>query len=146
MLGGPTAVARASTSGSNDGVLQCSLRPDDPLSHPLFGIRSKTAGFLLKITSRRQSRSAEGGAAAAAGAASASGSGPPLVSAEVVGTVAESYRFEGLADYQYVSDRAVREALDNRPRRPGEPFDILESLAPLEVNAMRIPPALFSRV
>ena len=27
MLGGPTAVARASTSGSNDGVLQCSLRP-----------------------------------------------------------------------------------------------------------------------
>ena len=56
--------------------------------------------------------------------------------------MAESYRFEGLADYQYVSNRAVREALDNRPRRPGEGFDILESLAPLEVNAMHSPGAL----
>jgi hypothetical protein len=125
MLGGLPAIARA--SASNSDCMECFLRPDDPLSHPLFGVLAPTPGFLLKVTRRPGSTTAG-----------------EAITAEVIGTVASSYRFEGLADYQYVSDGAVRAALDVSPRAANEPFDLVESLRPLEAHALRIPPALFS--
>lgn len=136
MLGGPLAIARA--SASNSDCLECYLRPNDPLSHPLFGVLAPTPGFLLKVTRRPAA------ATSAGDGASPGGNRQPEVTAEVVGTVASSYRFEGLADYQYVTSAAVRTALDARPRAAGEPFDLIESLRPLGSNVLSIPPALFS--
>ena len=140
MLGGPLAIACA--SASNSDCIECFLRPDDALSHPLFGVRASTPGLLLKITRRRRS--------SISSASPASGVPPPAdptgegFAAEVVGTVSLSYRFEGLADYQYVTDASLRAALDARPRAQGEPFDLMERLSSLQANTLHIPPALFS--
>jgi hypothetical protein len=56
MLGGLPAIARA--SASNSDCMECFLRPDDPLSHPLFGVLAPTPGFLLKVTRRPGSTTA----------------------------------------------------------------------------------------
>ena len=140
MLGGPLAVARA--SAANADYMECFLRPNDPLSHPLFGVMVPTPGVVLKVTRRKPRQGTEGGGLPVP--APSTGDHGGQLSIEVVGTVSSSYRFEGLADYQYVSDPALRDALDFRPRPSGVPYDLLGSLQPVAVNAMRVPPALFS--
>ena len=63
MLGGTKAVARASVGSSE--CIECFLRPDDPLSHPLFGVLTPTPGVLLKVTRRKRKQSEGAGAGAA---------------------------------------------------------------------------------
>ena len=48
----------------------------------------------------------------------------------VVGTVASSYRFEGLADYQFVSDPTLLNVLAPLPQSDEAPYDVRASLAP----------------
>ena len=81
-LGGSSALA-AAANGDNS-VLQLRFRPDDPLSHPLYGERQATNGLLLKLT--RQSADPENS----------------QVSAEVVARVQSKFTFTGMADYQYL--------------------------------------------
>ena len=132
MLGGSTcSLARACVSNSN--FIECSLRPEDPLCHPLFGVLGPSPGLLLKVTRKRES-----------GCSTSEPSGIDTTAVTVVGKVKSSYRFEGLADYQYATEPSVRDALAARPARPGEPFDVVESLKPFEAHAMHVPPALFS--
>ena len=135
MLGGTLAVARASVRQSD--AIECSLRPEDPLAHPLFGVRVATPGVLLKVTRRKRPQGD------AAGSSSTPSSGHEL-SVELIGRVSSSYRFNGLADYQYVSHPEVIAALDSSPRGDGKVFDVLNTLKPLAGHAMRIPPAIFS--
>ena len=123
MLGGHSAVA------ARPEYLECSFRPEDPCAHPLFGVLVPTPGYLLKVTRRRRRpASASAGGADAAGPSSAGAAGPSSAgassvaedastgvsaSAEVVGIVEQSYRFEGLADFQYVSDPKLCAALSD---------------------------------
>lgn len=81
-LGGSKALA-AAANGSNS-VLQLRFRPDDLISHPLYGERQATNGLLLKL--------------------SRPDAGPedPRVSAEVVARVHSKFTFTGMADYQYL--------------------------------------------
>lgn len=129
MLGGTAAIAKEAE------YLECSLRPDDPLSHPLFGTLVPTPGLLLKVT-RRRKRRAVGKPAA-----------PASTSASVVGTFEQSYRFEGLADFQYVSAPELCSALgtDAAGTASGPTAAPRSGLATLEQNALRMPPALFSQ-
>jgi hypothetical protein len=95
MLGGVRAIAKASRDGT--AFLECHMRPHDSLSHPLFGELVRTPGVLLKVRRKR-----DGGAGAA-------------LSTEVVGVVKHSYRFAGLADFQYVSSPQLLDALRALP-------------------------------
>ena len=67
MLGGVRAIAKASRDGT--AFLECHMRPQDSLSHPLFGELVRTPAVLLKVRRKR-----DGGAGAA-------------LSTEVVGVV-----------------------------------------------------------
>lgn len=81
-LGGSSALA-AAANGSNS-VLQLRFRPDDLMSHSLYGERQATNGLLLKL-SRRDANLEN-----------------PHVSAEVVARVHSKFTFTGMADYQYL--------------------------------------------
>ena len=99
MLGGVRAIATASRDGT--AFLECHLRPNDPLSHPLFGELVRTPALLLKVRRRKRTVNAGGGRGEEGPTSSA-------LSAEVIGTVRHSYRFAGLADFQYVSSPQAR--------------------------------------
>lgn len=81
-LGGSSALAAAATGGNS--VLQLRFRPDDPMSHPLYGERQATNGLLLKL--KRHGADPEN----------------LQVSAEVVARVHNKFTFTGMADYQYL--------------------------------------------
>ncbi|KAK9838763.1 hypothetical protein WJX74_002871 [Apatococcus lobatus] len=68
------------------GPLSLHFRPDDPLSHPLDGVRRELSGCLLRF-----SRKLGAGAQDAA------------PKAEIVARTTTSYSFTGIADYQYAS-------------------------------------------
>ena len=106
MLGGTRAIGKASLNGT--AFLECHLRPNDPLSHPLFGELVRTPAVLLKVRRRRVRPSGEGGSDDAQRAT-------PTVTAEAVGVVRHSYRFAGLADFQYVSRPELLDALSALP-------------------------------
>ena len=155
MLGGTQAIARASASNSTS--MECSLRPQDPLAHPLFGVRVDTPGVLLKVTRRKRKASTATAAGtdspAALSPAPSAPTGPahasfaaskPKMAIEVLGSVTSSYRFEGLADYQFVSDPSLLNTLEPGPHSANTPFDLIGTLEPLAAHAMRIPPSLFS--
>ena len=101
MLGGVRAIAKASRDGT--AFLECHLRPHDSLSHPLFGELARTPAILLKVRRKR------GRAGCAAGGST------DVLSSEVVGIVKHSYRFAGLADFQYVSSPQLLDALRALP-------------------------------
>ena len=105
MLGGVRAIAKASRDGT--AFLECHLRPHDSLSHPLFGELARTPMILLKV--RRKRRRAGAGDAPGGSASS------DVLSSEVVGVVKHSYRFAGLADFQYVSSPQLLDALRALP-------------------------------
>ena len=101
-LGGAREVARAFANPPH--ILQCSLRPADPLSHPLYGERVARPAVLLRVR-RRRARDGEP-------------AGP--AQAEVVGALSQSVRFSGLADLQHVSSPALISAL-SRPWEQAPP-------------------------
>lgn len=70
------------------------LRPEDPLSHPIFGEKRKAKGLLLKV-SRNNHRDQPPAADADAACHTAN--------VTVVGRVSTVIQFGGMADFQYVS-------------------------------------------
>ncbi|GBF94522.1 hypothetical protein Rsub_07056 [Raphidocelis subcapitata] len=97
-LGG--APAPAAALDARAGVLKLWLRPEDPLSHPLFGERRRARALLLRVSRRR----GDPGAPVQVGVAAA---------------VRCAYRFTGLADYQYlpVDPRAGTRSFSGLPER-----------------------------
>ena len=65
--------------------LSLHFRPDDPLSHPLDGVRRELSGCLLRFSRK------------------AGGSQPASPAVEIVARTTSSYSFTGIADYQYAS-------------------------------------------
>ena len=124
-LGGVTAIADARTN--NAPLLELRFRPEDPLSHPVFGdVHPTTSNLLLKITRKRKQpvssdqrastvedaghRQAEEGTPAGNASTAPERAGEVdaedeedecTVQAEVVARVESAYRFNGLADFQY---------------------------------------------
>ena len=152
-LGGEHAIARAAVADRSTH-LECHLRPNDPLSHPLFGIRVENPAILLRVRRRRPPV----GETASTSTAPPSGA-VPLLDAEVMGVMRQSYRFEGLADFQYVTSSALCSALQPMQTTAGGPSDATseaqglssqtarEALeASLGSHVLRIPPALFCAV
>jgi general transcription factor 3C polypeptide 5 (transcription factor C subunit 1) len=102
MLGGLEGVAAAVNSRHQaGGFLRVSFRPDDPTCHPLIGEHLPARGLLLRISRKRVAVGDVGTAAAAAGGgAHAAAPEPPTV--QLVATVSSTFRFSGLADYQFL--------------------------------------------
>ena len=65
--------------------LSLHFRPDDPLSHPLDGVRRDLSGCLLRFSRK------------------AGGSQSVTTTAEIVARTTTSYSFTGIADFQYAS-------------------------------------------
>jgi hypothetical protein len=100
-LGGPAAAAAALDARAS--VLKCWLRPEDPLSHPLFGERRRARSVLLRVARPRTTTTNAAGATSTASGPSASDPADgDAVTVTAIATVGASYRFNGLADYQYL--------------------------------------------
>ncbi|KAL1528885.1 hypothetical protein AB1Y20_010208 [Prymnesium parvum] len=148
-LGGLREVARAAAP-DRPAHLECHLRPSDPLSHPLFGVCVESPALLLRV--RRPRRPAP--------APDAPAPPPPPLDLALVGAIRHSYRFEGLADFQFVTSAELRAALDpaqmatlgsrarapppNAPLSPHASADWLDAC--LSAHTLRVPPALFCTV
>ncbi|KAF8057109.1 ccp1 [Scenedesmus sp. PABB004] len=123
-LGGADALSAALADAP--AVLKLHLRPEDPASHPLFGMRREAPGLVLRVARRR----GDPGAA-------------PRVT--VAARLTAAYTFDGLADFQYVSAEAAPPGARDLSRlgaanQPGaaEPFGAPQPL-------LLVPP-LFSRL
>jgi general transcription factor 3C polypeptide 5 (transcription factor C subunit 1) len=120
-LGGEPEAAAALDARA--AVLKLWLRPDDPLSHPLFGERRRTRSLLLRIARRRPGAGSPGasgnGGGSNSGDGSSSGGGDSGASVAVVAAVPALYRFTGLADFQYlpVDPKAPARAFGALPER-----------------------------
>lgn len=123
-LGGIDAIAQAQQRHT---FLQLRLRPSDPYSHPLYAERSDVPALLLRV---RRPRAGQGAAAE-----------PPPLQAEIVSRVATTFRFRGMADFQYIVQghahslaEEVQRGLDARTQPTSaealrtEPLDIVPPL------------------
>ena len=113
----PVLASRPSTlatllGGSNGGAalrdeavpLRLWLRPDDPLSHALVSSpREPTAGFLLRVRRARPRSTDVTAVDHTAGAEEP----PAPCTASLVGVVGATYRFPGLADFQFLPSGGV---------------------------------------
>ena len=114
-LGGLDGLTAASTGGDN--VLQLKFRPDDPLTHPLYGERQTTKGLLLKLSRPSDVNSQCG------------------VKAEVVASVRSKFTFTGMADYQYQSVASSSSASRASEGPYGEETEPLLCIPPLFTKA-----------
>lgn len=75
----------------------CWLRPEDPLSHPIVGDRETSCSFLLRVKRRKPASSSD---------PTSSSAGPvhggDVLSAVLVGPIRNTYRFDGIADFQFL--------------------------------------------
>jgi len=107
MLGGVEGIAAAmNTAGSNPGqgggLMRVSFRPDDPTCHPLIGRQRPVAGLLLRISRKRPDACVDGAGGPVPAPHAGEEDGQRRVAAEVVASVSTSFRFNGLADFQYL--------------------------------------------
>lgn len=132
MLGGERTLAHADGDASN--YLECHLRPDDPLSHPLFGVRVDSPAVLVRVKRPRGSPHVSDSLQSARGGASS-------FDIMAVGVVRQSYRFEGLADFQYVTSSELCAALSSTPQAPAQswkaldPMPAVQAVAPIGTRA-----------
>ncbi|KIM42935.1 hypothetical protein M413DRAFT_70152 [Hebeloma cylindrosporum] len=173
-LGGQSSVDRAfrRTGVKSDALLELSLRPGNPFSHPIPGDVVGANNLLLKVVKRKRKRGE--------GSSSTSSSGDGAVgeyTAEVVGIMAKTARFRSMADFQYFPDmndpvaklrmamnKMDVEALCSYSMAHGPPADstpiipepdsnldpqllgMSQPVAPLPPKGLRLfPPPLFSR-
>lgn len=108
-LGG--AAGAAAALDARAAVLKLWLRPWDPLSHPLYGERRRARSLLLRVSRPRPpapgSTPTGGDSTGGDGAPGTSSAAEPSQPAAAVAIAAAavvraSYRFNGLADYQYL--------------------------------------------
>ena len=81
------------------------LRPNDPLHHPVYGERKRTNNLVVRvrsIPSTSSSSSSHDTSITPLSNTSSSLSSFQPVSASVIGIVNHTYRYEGLADFQYL--------------------------------------------
>jgi general transcription factor 3C polypeptide 5 (transcription factor C subunit 1) len=126
-LGGSDEVSAA--LGTQSTELKLWLRPHDPLCHPIFAERHGTRALLLRVSRPRSS--------------SLDGDAHGDVEVTVAAAVRWSYRFRGLADFQYlpVDPKAASRSFSSLPEknRP-ESAEVYKTPQPL----LLVPP-LFSR-
>lgn len=68
-------------------LLELRFRPEDPFCHGLFGDRCTTANLLLKISRKRKLEPWQ---------------------ADIVGVVGTTYRFQGMADFQFLPEDTAK--------------------------------------
>lgn len=112
-LGGEEGLAAA--GDSDGGFIKLSFRPDEPMSHPIYGERQPHSALLLRISRPKGQPDQD----------------PKL---QIVGTVSSAVCFHGLADYQYLpigSSHTTRDYSNspaaNMPER-AEPSGVAEPL------------------
>ncbi|KAL6074604.1 General transcription factor 3C polypeptide 5 [Balamuthia mandrillaris] len=119
--------------------LKLRFRPEDPFCHPIFADHALSSNLLLKVT-RTTRRKRKSDSKKRREQEEVAGGGHPheeqSFRAEVVGTVTAAYRFNGMADYQYLPPPAAV----YRERKTG--IHLLDG-GPEELY---LPPVLFARV
>jgi hypothetical protein len=104
-LGGSQALA--AVLGTPGKMLQLRFRPEDNLSHPVFGDLKPCTSLLVKV--KRSKRTP------------AAGEPPPEVKVEMVARVPAMYTFSGMADFQFIDlASAERRRKAERDRGKGE--------------------------
>ncbi|XP_072973185.1 uncharacterized protein [Typha angustifolia] len=134
-LGGLSEIAKLRSSES--GFMELRFRPEDPYSHPAYGVLRPAASLLLRITKTKDESCKEGEAS----------SGKEQLSADVVARVNQAYHFEGMVDYQHVLGVQAAEA--RRKKRPwgsddSSQLEQSESLDMDNSDVMMLVPPLFS--
>eukprot|EP00729_Bicosta_minor_P012648 gene12648-18518_t len=119
-------------------------------SRPIYGDRVNCSRLLLKVTRKRRKISSSAGAGAGGGGGTAAGEVAGGVGIDVeeeeaeeeeevfvpelIGTIASTYKFEGMADFQFAATA------------PTEPeVDLLDPSYFRHVNELRLVPPVFSR-
>ncbi|ORZ17950.1 RNA polymerase III transcription factor IIIC subunit-domain-containing protein [Absidia repens] len=134
-LGGERAISQA--YGSSDSEpLELRYRPKDPFCHAINGSMVPSSRVLVKVTRRRRKDQPED---------------EGQLTTEVVGTIPQTCRFRGMADFQYLvpksdSARKLRTAL-----LTGDAKSIQQLRIPLDIdnhdkNLHAIPPPVFSQL
>ncbi|KAL1203278.1 hypothetical protein V5N11_031873 [Cardamine amara subsp. amara] len=93
-LGGIQGISQARESISNK--LELRFRPEDPYAHPALGEQRPCNGFLLRISKKDIKKPVLATSDVCLEEAS------PVLSADIVAHVSESFQFDGMADYQHV--------------------------------------------
>ncbi|KPP71503.1 hypothetical protein Z043_109588 [Scleropages formosus] len=111
--------------------LELYYRPRDPYCHPVCGNRYPSTNLLLRV--RRRVRKGEGG-------------GEAQVAMEVLGVIGTTYKFQGMADFQYLAihmrpDSTHMSLYDKIILRQPETKEFFDMDVPLF-----IPPPIFSRL
>ncbi|RXN12904.1 bile salt-activated lipase-like protein [Labeo rohita] len=127
-IGGEEGVSK--TYGDSSKRLELRFRPKDPFSHPAYGNRYSSTNLLLRVRRRtRKGNSAE-----------------TQISMEIVGLIGTTYKFQGMADFQYLAshndpDGNQMSLYDKIILRKPEKKDFYDSPVPLF-----LPPPIFSRL
>lgn len=129
MLGGLKKLSER--FGDKEGFLELKFRPNDPFSHGIWGDRVHTSNLLLKVTPEKSQSSTS---------TSSSASTTPGFSAEIVGKVPFTYKFRGMADFQFLL-----------PKNEEKRRVLLEQILPdtptvaMDEKDMFLPPPLFAK-
>lgn len=92
-----SAAKTASIMRNDEQFSELFLRPGDPFHHSVFGDRKRTNNLLIRVTKTTGS-----GIGASASSSSSSSAANTTVTARVVGIIDRTYRYESLADFQYI--------------------------------------------
>lgn len=117
------------TYGDSSKRLELRFRPKDPFCHPVNGNRYSSTNLLLRVRRRTNK-----------------GSGETQISMEIVGLIGTTYKFQGMADYQYLAthndpDGNQVSLYDKIILRKPEKKEFYDNPVPLF-----IPPPIFSRL
>jgi len=123
-MGGLSAIYQAATRKENPTFLHLKFRFNDPYSHPIFGDRVQTSNLALKVTKQPTTSNNNNN-----------------ISSEIVAIVCTTFRFNGLADFQYLASTHLKES-DETKIPPNQQSDEL----PKSEDAMHLPPPLFTRI
>nr|BAF00928.1 hypothetical protein [Arabidopsis thaliana] len=98
-LGGIQGITQARESISNK--LELRFRPEDPYAHPALGEQRPCSGFLLRI-SKQDIKKPESQSVLDTSRDVCLEEASPVLCADIVARLSESFHFDGMADYQHV--------------------------------------------
>ncbi|KAG7633800.1 Transcription factor IIIC subunit 5 HTH domain [Arabidopsis suecica] len=98
-LGGIQGITQARESISNK--LELRFRPEDPYAHPALGEQRPCSGFLLRI-SKQDIKKPESQSVLDTSSDVCLEEASPVLCADIVARLSESFHFDGMADYQHV--------------------------------------------
>ncbi|XP_002738728.1 general transcription factor 3C polypeptide 5-like [Saccoglossus kowalevskii] len=134
-LGGEDIISKIHCDPSRR--LELRFRPDDPYCHPACGNRYATTSVLLKVTKRtRKPKAGQTDSAV-----------ETQYKSEILGSVDTTYRFQGLADYQYLPVARQQDGKMESLHQKLFITKVEESCEYLNRNiSLFIPPPSFSRI